>query len=173
MRRIYVGLKTESVVEDILDYGTTFAAYVQRMCELLLRRLDEPDRKRCITSDDVLEVYRSAEFSREITSAVDENPERDLGPLERLILYWGAARDAEVFTIDDLLEDLGSRVQPLKFTEVTGALNYLTLTYLLTETEGKYRFYTSHLRRKLHESGEISSIVTYLIREFRDKQGRG
>ena len=41
MKRIYIGLESDQVVEDILDLGSTFASYVQSMCQMLLKRLDE------------------------------------------------------------------------------------------------------------------------------------
>jgi Cdc6-like AAA superfamily ATPase len=172
MKRIYVGIESDQVVEDILNLGSTLAAYVQCMCDLLLKRLDEPGRKRIITSADVSEVYRSEKFSREITSAVTDSTEQALGPLARLILYWAAAREDEHFTEKDLLEDLGRTIPSLRFSEVGTALNYLTVTYLLNETQGKYSFYTSLLRKKMREVEDIDALVSYLVREFRDQQGR-
>jgi hypothetical protein len=46
------------------------------------------------------------------------------------------------------------------------------VTYLLNETQGKYSFYTSLLRKKMREVEDIDALVSYLVREFRDQQGR-
>lgn len=164
MKRIYVKFESDEVVKGILEWGTTFAAYVQSMCELLLKRLDEPLRQRCITSADVHAVYQSEKFAKEIVSAVTVNAEQALGPLERLILYWAAARDEDQFTAKDLIEDL----RWLKFNDALASLSYLTETYLLVETQGKYRFYTSHLKSKLREVGGIDFALARLIKEYRE-----
>ena len=60
----------------------------------------------------------------------------------------------------------------MRFGEVGEALNYLTVTYFLSETQGGYSFYTPLLRKKMREVEDIKFLVSYLIREFRDKQGR-
>lgn len=100
-----------------------------------------------------------------------ENAEQALGPLARLILYWAAARKDEQFTAKDLLEDLGRTVPSMRFSEVSDAPNYLTATCLLTETQGKYRFYTSLVRKKLREVEDINFLVNHMIREFSGQAG--
>ena len=173
MKRIYIGLESDQVVDDILDLGSTFASYVQSMCQMLLKRLDEQGRKRIITSNDVNEVYRSEKFSQVITSAVTDSAESALGPLERLILCWAANREEEQFTERDLLEDLGRAIPSLRLIEVNRALNYLTATYLLIGAQEKYWFYTPLLSRKMREVQDLDFLKKYLIREFRNTQGRG
>ena len=41
MDRVFVGFESDLVVESILELGSTFAAYLQHMCHLLLKRLDD------------------------------------------------------------------------------------------------------------------------------------
>jgi hypothetical protein len=163
MNRIQVGFESDQVVEQILDLGTTFAAYVQRMCELLLQRLDEPMRTRCITSADVHAVYESREFSEEIVKAVTLNAEEELGALGRLILFWAAGQDQDQFTVHELLDAIFG----LKFSDALVSLSYLTETYLLAESQGKYSFYTSHLKVKLREGVGGEGALARLIKEYR------
>lgn len=165
MRRIHVEFENDQVVERILDLGTTFAAYVQLMCELLLKRLDEPIRRRCITLNDVESVYQSREFSEEIVKAVTVNVEEELGPLERLILYWAAARGRDKFTVEDLLKEM----EWLKLKDLLVSLSYLTETYLLSESEGRYTFYTYNLGLKLREAGGLDVALSQLTKEYRGR----
>jgi hypothetical protein len=171
MDRILVRFENQQVVEEILNLGSTFASTLQFMCDLLLKRLDEPDHDRCVTAADVRAVYDSAEFSKEITSAALESGEQGMGPLERLILCWAAACEFEQFTKKDLMEWLGRTVHFPKLSEVGGALNYLAATYLLAEVQGKYYFYMPHLREKLRAPEyDIEYVLNYLMREYRERQ---
>ena len=96
-----------------------------------------------------------------------------MGPLERLILCWAAARDDEQFSERDLLEGLGRTIPSLKLIQVNRALNYMTATYLLIGRQEKYWFYTPLLRRKMREVQDLDYLMSVLIREFRNTQGRG
>jgi hypothetical protein len=170
MARIYIGFEDYEVVEAILDRGSTFASYLQRMCHLLLSRLDEPGRDRTIRLDDVAAVYQGEEFTRAITSAVTVSRDRALDVLERLILYWAAARPNPQFTEKELLEGLGRYVYAPRLTEVRRSLQYLTVTYLLAESAGRYRFYMPHLREKLREEADLEFVIHSFAREYHDVQ---
>jgi hypothetical protein len=167
MGRIYVDFENEQVVDSILDRGSTFAAYLQRMCHLLLSRFDEPGRNRTITTEDVTAVYDSEEFTTAITSAVTYNRDRALDLLERIILYWAAAAPPQ-FTEKELLDGLGRYIYAPKLTEVRRALQYLTLTYLLAESGGRYHFYMPHLREKLRKETDLEFVLQSLAREYRE-----
>jgi len=89
MERIFVASENDQVVDSIPDRGSTFASYLQRMCHLLLSRLDEPGRDRTISMEDVAAVYENEEFTTAITSAVTVSRDRALDVLERIILLLG------------------------------------------------------------------------------------
>jgi hypothetical protein len=171
MARIYVEFESEQVVETILDLGSAFAAYLQRMCHLLLSRLDEPGRDRTIRLEDVRAVYDGEEFARAITSAVNGGGDRFLGVLERLILYWAAANPSGHFSQEELFRGLERCLYPLRLTEIRRAMQYLTATYLLAESNGRYRYYMPHLREKLRcVESEMNFVIERLAREYRELQ---
>lgn len=170
MAKIYIGFENEQVVEAILDRGSTFASYLQLMCHLLLSRLDEPGRDRTIRLEDVGAVYEGDEFTRTITAAVTVSRDRALDVLERLILYWAAAHPSAQFIERELLEGLGRHVYPARLSEVRRGLQYLTVTYLLAESAGRYHFYLPHLREKLRNEPDLDFVIQSLAREYRDLQ---
>lgn len=166
MARICVGFESDNVVESVLEYGSTFASYLQQMCHLLLCRLDERRRNRTISIEDVKAVYNGEEFTTAITSAVTAGHDRPMEELEQLILYWAAASPLAQFTEQDLLEGLARWVYPLRLTEVRKALKYLTLTYLLVESGGRYRYYLRLLRDKLRQEPNLEFVIENLAREY-------
>jgi hypothetical protein len=171
MARIYVGFESHHVVEAILELGSTFAAYLQRMCHLLLSRLDEPGRDRAIRLEDVRAVYEGEEFTRAITSAVSGSGDRSLGLLERLILYWAAASQSVQFTEKEIFRSLERLLYPLRLTELRRAVQYLTATYLLAESNGRYCYYMKHLREKLRcVEPDMNFVIETLAREYREVQ---
>jgi hypothetical protein len=167
MARINVGIESDQVVERILDRGSTFAAYLQEMCHRLLVQLDEPDRSRVISIADVDAVYESEGFTNLITSAVTVHQDRPLEVLERLILYWAAECPAVQFTEEELLTALTRYIYQLRITEVRNALQYLTLTYLLSEAKGRYSYYLPHLREKLRQGPKLENMLLWLSQEYR------
>ena len=151
----------------ILDRGSTFAAYLQPMCHLLLGRFDGPGRDRTISMEDVTAVYASEEFTTAITSAVTMSRDRALDLLERIILYWAAAAPPQ-FTEKELLDGLGRYIYAPKLTEVRRSLQYLTLTYLLAESGGRYHYYMPQLREKLRKESDLEFVLQGIAREYRE-----
>jgi hypothetical protein len=96
--------------------------------------------------------------------------DRALDVLERLILYWAAARPEAQFTEQELLQGLGRYVYTPKLTEVRRALQDLTVTYLLAESFGRYHFYMPHLREKLRKEPDLEFVIQSLAKEYRDLQ---
>jgi hypothetical protein len=167
MARICVGFENDQVVELILDFASTFASYLQRMCHLLLSRLDEPGHNRTISLDDVTAVYGGEQFTTALTSAVTMGGERPLEVLERLILYWAVSCPNGQFSEQELLTGLGRYMFAPKLTEVRKALQYLTLTYLLADSGSRYHYYLPHLREKLRLEPNLEDVIQGLAREYR------
>jgi hypothetical protein len=169
MDRVFVGFESDLVVESILELGSTFAAYLQHMCHLLLKRLDESGRDRIIRLEDVRAVYDGEEFTSAITSAVTASLGQTSALLERLILYWAAASEHLAFSERELLEGLSKYLYAPRQTEVLRALEYLTATYLLAQSGGKYYFCMPHLREKLSNTKEdMEFTIASLAREYRE-----
>jgi hypothetical protein len=171
MDRIHVRFENADVIESILDLGSTFAAFLQRMCHLLLIRLDEPSHDRTIRLEDVRAVYEGDEFTNAITSAVTVSGDRTSAVLEQLILYWAASFDRLTFSERELLEGLSRYLYQPRHTVILRALQYLTATYLLAESGGRYHFCMPHLREKLREAdADIEFAMNNLAQEYRDLQ---
>ncbi len=141
------------------------------MCHLLLSRLDEPGRDRTIRLEDVRAVYDGDEFTRAITSAVNGSGDRSQGVLERLILYWAAASSSGQFSEKELFRSLERSLYSLRLTEIRRAMQYLTATYLLAESNGMYHYYMTHLREKLRcVESDMNFVIESLAREYRELQ---
>jgi predicted AAA+ superfamily ATPase len=169
MVRVYVEFENDQVIESILELGSTFAAYLQHMCHLLLKRLDESGRDRIIRLEDVRAVYDGEEFTNAIISAVTESLGQTSALLERLILYWAAASRSPSFSERELLEGLSKHLYLPRQTEVQKALQYLTATYLLAQSGGRYHFCMTHLRDKLRQTeDDMEFTISRFAQEYRE-----
>ncbi len=169
MARIHVEFENDRVIESILNLGSTFPSHLQRMCHLLLKKLDERDGERTITLDDVTEVYEGDAFTSAITSSVREYSDQEFGLLERLIVYMAANRADPHFTERDIFEGLDKVLYSPRFSEVRTALNYLTSTYIFgRQSNGIYHFSLPILKRKLRETeADMDFVISALAREYR------
>lgn len=174
MAQIHVDFENDRVIDAVLDQGSRFPSHLQRMCHLLLKKLDDRGGERTITDDDVNKAYDSEEFTSAVTACVREHSDPEFGLLERVIVYMAANRTDSQFTERDIVEGLDKVLYTPRFSEVRTALNYLTSTYIFSkQPNGIYHFSLSILRRKLRETeADIEFVISELAREYRSRESK-
>lgn len=164
MERLGVTFESSSTLDQILEHGSTIAWVLQYFCELLLRHLEDQNR-RVIFNDDVRHVADGNEFARKLCRIVDA-PERPL--LEKILIYICASKPDDLVDESEIVQGIQTRLYEISFVEIRDTLNYLVDTYIFSRDHCKYRFFNPQLKNAIRvRDDDCERVLAALVRDFR------